>query len=215
MSMFWDHCASVLPTGGARAPWPERTPLGPQGQRVITVLMLMACRGKKMPICVLKPHQFVGHVAAEISGQLEFSHRITTIYPNDVLFHPCVPFCPLHHFSQLSLQVNYLGFSDIPNRSLNSLLWAILTSGESRDSFPESSFFVSKKQPSLGEDLFHIIFLKDLLTSHLRLGESASFFVVLLTMESVLLEKTNGSKINITHVNMHLIARNMNSLLLF
>lgn len=114
--------------GGARAPWPERTPLGQQGQCVAAV-MLVVCRGKKMPLCVSKPCRFVGHVAAEISGQPEF-HRIPPFTQISPVPPSGVPFCPLHHFSQLSLQVNYVGFSDISNRSLNRLFWAILTSGK-------------------------------------------------------------------------------------
>lgn len=88
---------------------------------------------------------------------------------------------------------------------------------ESGDSFPESYFFVSEKQPALGEGLLHVTFLKDKVASHLN--SKSAFFAILLTMESVLFEKINdgmyGSKINITHVSTHLLARNLNSLLLF
>lgn len=55
----------------------------------IKAVMLMVCCGEKMPICVSKPQQFVGHVAGEISGQREFG-RIITMYPNDILSLPPV-----------------------------------------------------------------------------------------------------------------------------
>lgn len=52
--------------------WPDCTPLGQRDQGFPTV-MLMVCISKKRPICVSKTHQFVGHMAAEISSNLKFS----------------------------------------------------------------------------------------------------------------------------------------------
>lgn len=175
------------PMGGARAPWPERTPLGQQGQCVAAV-MLVVCRGKKMPLCVSKPRPVCWP-----RGSWDFwSARVppnTAIYPNKS--------CP-------SLHCSFLSFTSFQSAFFaGKLRWFLrhiqqkpeytflgnFNIWESGDSFPESSFFVSKKQPSWGLDLFHTIFLMDLLTSHFRLGKSASFFVVLLTTESILFEK--------------------------
>lgn len=69
MSMFWDHCASVLPVGSLSTLPSDHA-----------AVMLMVGSGQKMAICVSKPHQFVGHVAAKISGQLKF-YGIATILP--------------------------------------------------------------------------------------------------------------------------------------
>lgn len=126
--MFWDHRASGLPWAVLALLGLNALPSDNRGS-ALQRWCLWSVVAKRCHSVSRNHGQFVGHVAAEISGQPEFRWippftQISPVPPSTV------PFCPLHHFSRLSLQVNYVGFSDISNRSLNTLFWAILTSGK-------------------------------------------------------------------------------------
>lgn len=160
MSMFWDHSALGLPTDSPRVPWPDSVPLGQQGWNIPTV-MLMVRSGQKTPVCVWKTDHSLLATWQSRSVAKVFAGPVSFIQIKSYTFR--VLFDLLRHFSQLSLQVHYLFLPSYIERKPNSLLWAILTSGNI-ETLPENSFFVSNKSPSSSEDSFQIIFLKDILT---------------------------------------------------